>query len=194
MIGSVALSQQMKITAPNGTVVWTGAAILGVTYYAETDGTSISPGEACGLDSADSIIPRFDHAASDEPPKVKLMLTRVSVGTTQFLGVAIENILQLASAALGDNASNANVAGVGSILGIKSLTAASLSSNTIGACITRSTSAGSVDSGIAGAAAAFLDNKPLLGYVLQIAGTGAGESGSLTVLSGLIAPRGIFDL
>lgn len=192
MIGSVALGQQMKITAPDGSVVWTGAAILGVTYYCETDGTTIQPGEACGSD-VDSVIPRFDHAASDEPPAVRLAALRTSVTTTHFLGVAIETITQMATAAMA-NTGNANVAGVGSILGIKSLTAASLSSNTIGACITRSATAGSVDCGITGTAAGFLDNKPLLGYVLKIAGTAATESGSLTALAGLVAPRGIFDL
>jgi len=182
MANFVGFETSFKVTGPDGTVLWTGAGKMGVLLDVfNGDATAIGIGEAVVFDVTASRIPRWDVAASGTAIPEVLSGKRVfNTGALNkgYLGVAAGPI---AVGATGP------VLGAGSICCVKSLTAASLTNNVLGAYVIDSTTQGAVN------ASNTLPTVPIgyLGKVLKLAGAtgGATDSGSLTQLGILVMPN-----
>lgn len=179
MSQAVDLERSWTFFDASGNKYWSGVLVTGQTrfiYNAEA-ATTIAAGEAVIADAATSSWPHWDRAATSEPVKGaqggKRVAAAASVG---FLGVALENI---------PVGKTGRVGGRGYHVTAKCLTAASLTSNLVGAAATGSATAGSLD-----AAAAELVQGRTLGIVLMPAGTTIpSQSGSLTYIGVDVNPH-----
>lgn len=177
------------ILAPDGTLLWQGAAVPGVVYRIRNNEASaaIGVGEAVRQDTGVTInmnIPRWDFVATDAAAiSSDIAFTvlgglRVSaVANINWWGVALEPIAAGKSGLVG---------GPGTICCVKSVASGSITSNTRGGQVIGTATAGAVNAlaaVAAGSVTTAADNQTL-GRVLLIAGTtGPGtDTGSATQL------------
>lgn len=185
MSGIIQYDRMFKVTGPDGTVLWQGAGQLGQVFHAYNISTSavINEGEAVGVSvgaaAEDLVIPRFDYAATAIPPTEQVAVVRTTVTIASLIGVALTRMPVNPTT---KNPITCDVAGVGSIIGVKSLASGSITVNALGAAVARSATAGSVT------ALTLLPTtaQPFLGCVVKPAGVAAGQTGSDTVLGVLI--------
>jgi hypothetical protein len=155
-----------RITAPDGTALWQGAALVGDILFIENTEASatITAGEAVRIDTATLRLGHFNMTAGATAPTVRIGGLRVSaVANTGWLGVSMEPIV---AGKMG------RVMGDGSICCVQSTGGPTV--NTVGAWVTGSAVAGKVESLAApasGAAGVFPAGGTVLGTIIQIAGT-----------------------
>lgn len=154
-----------KISAPDGTALWQGAALVGDIYFVEnTDSATMTAGEAARIDTTTLKLGQFNMAATATAPTVRVGVLRSSaVANTGWVGVSMEPIL---AGKMG------RVMGDGSICCVQSKNPPAV--NTLGAWVTGSDTAGKVDSLAApasGTGGTFPAGGTVLGTIIQIAGT-----------------------
>lgn len=101
---AIGMEQQVQVKGADGTILWTGTAIVGVMYHVTNgDAAAIGMAEAVRADEATgagtSVIPRLETTvagttpASDLPQTLLLRGKRVSATTDKgWLGVALEPV------------------------------------------------------------------------------------------------------
>lgn len=185
MYGGIDNERTYSFVGPDGTLWWSGVMRVGLileVVSAETSVT-IAPGEPLEFDAASSVSQYWDNvdlstAVLPTPRKHVIGVTRSDAAASEkLIGVATEHIRP---------GRQGRAAGMGSIVGVKCITAASITNNSVGACvISDSANAGQVQ------ATTTIPTVPgaCLGNVWFVAGTGTGQSGSLTQLGILVNPR-----
>lgn len=184
MSEAVTFQTGFKVVAPDGTTIYNGMGkVMNATEFVSAEASaSFAAGEAVRF-STTSVVGRLDSTASTLSED--LYGLRVSAAAnTGFMGVAMNQV---------PFGKTGWYAGSGSIVGVKSLASASLTSNTAAAAVIGSSTAGAVNTTAANAAGS-ATNLPaggtMLGRVLKIAGTtgGSTDMGSDTQLGIIVAP------
>lgn len=176
-----------RITAPDGSVLWQGAAIPGQVFRVlnKEASATITAGEAVRLDTATLVLGHYNMAGSATAPVVVFGGLRSSaIANINWLGVSMEPIV---AGKLG------NVMGVGSICCVQSIDPPAV--NTVGAWVTGSATAGKVTTLAApasGAAGVFPAGGTVLGSVIQVAGTTGPptDTGTAGVIGVMVGPLG----
>ncbi len=186
MSAAMRFEQMYLIKDAAGNLLWQGAALIlnAIEATSAEASNTVGVGEAVRLDNTTSVIPRWDYAntGTDVPAPGVVKVLRVSAAAnTGFIGVALEPIAP---------GKQGRIAPVGTITCVKCINPPT--SNTLGAAITGSATAGSVDAPLAANAVSTATGIPaggtMLGRVIQAAGTSANQTGSLTQLGVLVVP------
>jgi hypothetical protein len=131
MSGFVTHELALKVTGPDGAILWVGVGPLGMVYEVMMVSVAMVPGQVVVADPTNTIIPRMDYVAADTIPKQLLRglqgTATVTLGAT--LGVAID---KCASDAAGIQI---RVAGTGSIVAVET----TVSPGTVGHYCNRAT-------------------------------------------------------
>jgi hypothetical protein len=136
---SVGLEQQQQIKGGDGTLLWSGAQILGQTFIVlvAAAGTTIKMADAVQCDSTNSVIPRPETTAAGATPTADLPMSLAvfgnispaSINAVNLIGVSQEPIaagkrgLVAGSGSLVCVASTATILAVGAFVGSSATTA-----------------------------------------------------------------------
>jgi len=178
MSGFMAYEHQVQVRGADGTILWVGTALMGVSYHVlnKEASAAIEVGEGVRFDTtANSVLPRLEVTAAGASPAADLPQFAVYAGLRiaaaadiMFLGVAVERI---AAGATGV------VAGIGSLTTVKTTAAAIAAGASIGGSAT------------AGLAAANATATQILGTCFKTNTAGATGTGSTAFAGILVNPR-----
>jgi hypothetical protein len=178
MSGFMAYEHQVQVRGADGTILWVGTALMGVSYHVLNNeaSASIEVGEGVRMDTgATSVLPRLEVTAAGASPTADLPQYLVVAGLriasatdTNFLGVAMERI---PAGKVGV------VAGVGSLTTVKTTAASIAVTTTIGG------------SGTAGLAGAVTTATMILGTCMKNNAVASPGTGSTAFAGILVSPR-----
>jgi hypothetical protein len=177
MSGFMAYEHQVQVRGADGTILWVGTALMGVSYHVLNSeaSASIEVGEAVRLDITNSILPRLEVTAAGASPTADLPQYLVVAGLrvasatdTNWLGVAMERI---PAGKVGV------VAGAGTLTTVKTSAASIAVTTTIGGSAT------------AGLCAANTTATQIIGTCMKNNAVAAPGTGSTAFAGILVMPR-----